>query len=111
MPKSKGRRKLRRTQTRPTQARPTQARVTQARVTQAAQHRAEERRKISYQRYRLRRIVGWSLVVLGVAVGASHWLTHIQVWDFASQGIEDLIAGYPMGAALGVGGAIVLSKA
>ncbi len=96
MPKSRGRGKSRRTQ---------------ARVTQGAQHRAEERRKISYQRYRLRRIVGWSLVVLGVSVGASHWLTHIQVWGFASQGVMDLIAGYPMGAALGVGGAIVLSKA
>ncbi len=87
------------------------SRRAQARVTQAAQHRAEERRKISYQRYRLRRIVGWSLVVLGVGVGISHWLTHLQVWDFASQGIEDLLAGYPMGAALAVGGAIVLSKA
>ena len=65
---------------------------------------------MSYQRYRLRRIVGWSLVVIGVGVAASHWLTH-QVWDFASQGIEDLLAGYPMGAALGLGGAIVLSKA
>jgi hypothetical protein len=49
-------------------------------------------------------------VVLGVSVGASHWLTHIQVWGFASQGVMDLIAGYPMSAALGVGGAIVLSK-
>lgn len=111
MPKSKGRRKSRRTQPRVTKPRVTQAQATQARVTQSAQHRAEERRKISYRRYRLRRIIGWSLVVLGVAVGASHWLTHLQVWDFASQGIEDLFAGYPMGAALGVGGAILLSKA
>lgn len=96
MPKSRGRGKSRRAHTR---------------VTQGAQHRADERRKISYQRFRLRRVVGWSLVVLGVAVGASHWLTHLQVWDFASQGIEDLLAGYPMGAALAVGGAILLSKA
>lgn len=87
------------------------SRRAQARVTQGAQHRAEERRRISYQRYRLRRIVGWSLVALGVGVASSHWLTHLQVWDFASQGIEDLLAGYPMGVALGVGGAIVLSKA
>ncbi len=87
------------------------SRRAQARATQGAQHRAEERRKISYRRYRFRRIVGWSLVVLGVGVVSSHWLTHLQVWDFASQGIEDLLAGYPMGAALGVGGAIVLSKA
>ncbi|MGI8616478.1 MAG: hypothetical protein ACR2L4_06830 [Actinomycetota bacterium] len=96
MPKSRDRGKRRRAQ---------------VRATQGAQHRAEERRKISYQRYRLRRIIGWSLVVLGVTIVASHWLTHLQVWDFASQGIEDLVAGYPMGVALGVGGAIVLSKA
>lgn len=101
MPKSRGR-KSRRT---------TQARVKKSRETQGAQHRAAERRSVSYGRYRFRRIAGWSLVVLGVAMGVTHWLTHIQVWDFASQGIEDLLAGYPMAAALGVGGAVVLSKA
>jgi hypothetical protein len=44
-------------------------------------------------------------------VGASHWLAHIQVWRFASQGVMDVVAGYPMAVALGVVGAIVLSKA
>jgi hypothetical protein len=101
MPKSRGRRK----------PRTTQSRFKQARETQGAQRRAEERRTVSYTRYRLGRIAGWSLVVLGVTVGVTHWLTHIEVWDFASQGIEDLLAGYPMAAVLGIGGAVVLTKA
>jgi hypothetical protein len=101
MPESRGRRK----------PRTTQSRVKQARETQGAQRRAEERRTVSYARYRFRRIAGWSLVVLGVTMGVTHWLTHIQVWDFASQGVEDLLAGYPMAAALGVGGAVFLTKA
>ena len=82
----------------------------QARETQAAQRRAEQRRRISYRELAFRRVAGWSLVGLGVTVGASHWLTHIQVWRFASQGVMDVVAGYPMAVVLGVGGAIVLSK-
>ena len=101
MPKSRGRRK----------PRSSQARMKRARETQGAQRRAEVRRTVSYGRYRFRRIAGWSLVVLGVTMGVTHWLTHIQVWDFASQGVEDLLAGYPMAALLGVGGAVVLSRA
>ncbi|MGH2635130.1 MAG: hypothetical protein ACRDHU_03170 [Actinomycetota bacterium] len=50
------------------------------------------------------------LVGLAIVVGVSHWLTHLGAWDFASQGIEDLVAGYPMAALLGIGGAIVLSR-
>lgn len=82
-----------------------------ARETQGAQRRAEERRKISYRAHASRRFAGWALVGLGIVVGASHWLAHIQVWQFASQGVMDVVAGYPMAVVLGVGGAIVLSKA
>jgi hypothetical protein len=81
-----------------------------ARATRAAQRRADERRRVSHRRSVFLRAAGWSLVGLGVVIGASHWLTHIQVWGFASQGVMDLVAGYPMAAALGVGGAVVLSK-
>lgn len=96
MPKSRSRKKSRRPQ---------------ARETQKAQVRAEERRKISHREYMFRRVSGWSLVGSGVAVGASHWLTHIQLWGgFGSQGLMDLVAGYPMALLLGVSGAIVLTK-
>jgi hypothetical protein len=92
-------------------ARRTHARARQARETQGAQRRAEDRRNVSLARYRFRRIAGWSLVGFGVTMGVAHWLTHIQVWDFADQGVEDLIAGYPMAGALGIVGAVILSKA
>lgn len=64
----------------------------------------------SHPAYRVRRTLGWALVGLAIVVGVSHWLTHLGAWDFASQGIEDLVTGYPMAALLGIGGAIVLSR-
>ena len=51
------------------------------------------------------------MVVLAVVVGVSHWLSHIGVWQFGSPGVMDLAAGYPLAAALGIGGSIVLTKA
>lgn len=83
-------------------------REARARQTQRDQERAS--RQLSPREQRARRTIGWVLVGLGVVIGVSHWLTHIGAWDFASQGIEDLIAGYPMAALLAIGGAIVLSR-
>jgi fatty acid desaturase len=85
-------------------------RETQARETRAAQERASQRKQISLRAYQLRRALGWGLVGLGVLVGVSHWLSHIGLWGFASQGLMDLVAGYPMAALLGVAGAIVLGR-
>lgn len=79
------------------------------RSTQAAQ-RSAKIRQISPRAYRRRRAFGWSLVSLAIVVGVSHRLTHGGVWDFARQGIEDLVAGYPMAALLGIGGVVVLSR-
>lgn len=76
---------------------------------QRDQERAASRRP-SPRAQRARRTIGWVLVGLGVVLAVSHWLTHIGAWDFASQGIEDLVAGYPMAALLAIGGAIVLSR-
>ena len=85
-------------------------REAQARETQAAQQRAKERKQITLRAYRFRRVTGWGLVGLGIVVGASHWLSHIGLWGFASQGAMDLVAGYPMAVLLGVAGAIILSR-
>lgn len=82
-----------------------------ARETQAAQQKASQRKQLTVAQYRLRRILGWSLVGLGVVVGVSHWLAHIQVWRFASPGVMDLVAGYPVAVILGIAGSIVLTKA
>ena len=84
--------------------------MARARETQATQQKARERKQITLRAYRFRRALGWSLVGLGVTVAVSHWLTHIQLWGFASQGIMDLVAGYPMAALLGISGAVVLSR-
>jgi hypothetical protein len=75
------------------------------------QQRGEERRRITVFQYRLRRSGGWGLVTVGIIVGVGHWLTHIGAWSFASQGVMDLFAGYPLAALLVVAGSIVLSRA
>ena len=81
-----------------------------ARQTQASQKEAEAKRQISLRAYRARRMAGWTFVALAVVVGVSHWLAHLGVWSFASLGVMDLVAGYPLALLLGVAGAIVLSK-
>jgi hypothetical protein len=84
-------------------------REARATETQHNQRRAAARR-LSPRAYSVRRTMGCGLVALGLIVGVSHWLTHIGAWDFARQGVEDLVAGYPMAALLGIVGAVVLSR-
>ncbi len=96
MPKSRGRRRVV---------------SAKARETQAAQQQAAHRKQLTLAQYHLRRFFGWSLVTLGVGVGVSHWLAHIQLWRFASSGVMDLVAGYPMAVILVISGSIVLTKA
>ncbi len=80
-----------------------------ARETQAAQ-RLAEKKKLTLAGYRRRRIFGWTLVSLAIVVGVTHWMEHLGFFSFASSGVEDLVAGYPMAVLLGVAGTIVLSK-
>ncbi|MDP9299567.1 MAG: hypothetical protein M3P43_01505 [Actinomycetota bacterium] len=80
-----------------------------ARETQAAQHVAEAR-KISPSAYRRRRILGWSLVTFAVVMAVQHYVHHLGAFTLISPGADDLFAGYPLAAALGVVGAIVLTK-
>lgn len=82
-----------------------------ARATRGQQQRAEERRQLTLRQYQVRRFGGWSLIGVGVAVGVSHWLAHLGLWRFASDGVMDLTAGYPTAVVLVVVGSIVLSKA
>ncbi len=81
---------------------------TRARRTQSTQKDAEKRRH-AMRSYRTRRVVGWSLVVVAVIVGVTHFLEHLGVFAFASPGVEDLVAGYPLAALLGVAGSIILT--
>jgi hypothetical protein len=81
-----------------------------ARETQTAQKKAASEHKLTPAAYMRRRIAGWSLVGLAVVVFSTHLLSHLGFYSFASSGIQDLVAGYPMAGLLGVAGAIVLSK-
>ncbi|CAN5685778.1 hypothetical protein BH18ACT17_BH18ACT17_02340 [soil metagenome] len=82
-----------------------------ARATRAQQQQAEERHQLTVRQYQIRRLGGWVLIGAGIAVGVSHWLSHLDLWRFASDGVMDLTAGYPTAALLVVIGSIVLSKA
>ncbi len=104
MPESRTRRK-----TRPVSRRRNKTRESRARETQSAQQQAEEK-KVSPEAYRRRRILGWTLVALGVIVGAQHLGHHLGFYTLISEGWDDLVAGYPLAFLLGIAGAIVLSK-
>lgn len=93
MPRSKKRRK---------------SRERQARETQSAQQSAEKK-KLTPEQYMRRRAFGWGLVALAIIVGITHWLAHLGVL-YEDTGLWDLTIGYPMAAALGVAGAIVLGE-
>jgi hypothetical protein len=74
-----------------------------------AQQQTGEAKKLTPQQYMRRRSFGWTLVALGVLVGVTHWLAHLGAL-YEDTGLYDLTIGYPMAGALGVAGAIVLSK-
>lgn len=84
------------------------SRERRARETQVAQQSAEKK-KITPAQYMRRRALGWGLVALAIMVGVSHWLAHLGVL-YEDNGLLDLMIGYPMAGALGVAGAIVLSR-
>jgi hypothetical protein len=93
MPSSKGRR----------------GKTRSARETQAAQREAEAK-KLTPAQYTRRRAIGWTLVGFGVVVGIQHFLSHLGLFTVISRGWDDLVLGYPLAGALGVAGAIVLSR-
>ena len=103
MPESKQRRK-----TRPPSRRRNKTAEARARATQAAQKEAEGK-KISPMAYRRRRFIGWGLVGLGIAIGIEHFLEHLGLFNLFPI-LGELGLGWPMAGALGVAGAIVLSK-
>lgn len=85
------------------------AQEARARETQVAQKKAESKPKLTPAAYMRRRVVGWSLVGLAVAVFSSHLMEHLGSFSIASPGIQGLLFGYPMAGLLAVAGAIVLS--
>ncbi len=58
-----------------------------------------------------RRIFGWSLAVVAMAVAVVHWTAHIGYRPIPlSMGAQDLLLGYPAAALLGVTAAIILGQ-
>ena len=104
MPESRTRRKRR-----PPTKRRDKRGDTRARETQAAQEEAA-RKHLTPEAYQRRRVFGWTLVILAVLVGVQHLASHMGFFTLISRGWDDLAAGYPLAALLGIGGAIVLSK-
>ncbi len=74
-----------------------------------AQQEKIEAKKLTPQQYMRHRSFGWTLVVLAVVVGMTHWMAHLGLL-YEDNGIFDLTIGYPMAGLLGIWGAIVLSK-
>ena len=105
MPESK-----KRTKNTPAPKRRDKTRDARARQTQAAQEKAANVKKLSTGAFMRRRILGWSLAALAVLVLASHLMEHVGFFSFASTGVEDLVAGYPMAFLLGIAAAVVLTK-
>lgn len=81
-----------------------------ARETQAAQEKAASVKKLSPRAYMRRRVLGWSLIALGILVLTTHLIEHLGFFSIASPGVEDLLAGYPMAAVLILAGVFTLSK-
>lgn len=80
-----------------------------ARETQASQQKSETR-QITLAQYRRRRVLGWTLVGLGIAVFVQHLISHLGFFTLISPGWDDLVAGYPLAGLLGIGGVILLTK-
>ena len=97
VPKSKGRQARRKKSS------------SRARRTQLDQYRAERSaRTRSYASYRRRRAAAWGLIGAGIVIGISHWFEHFGLIRIFSQGVEDLLLGYPMAALLTIFGLMLL---
>lgn len=84
------------------------ARDRRARATQAAQA-SVEKKTVTPTQYLVRRAAGWALVALAAIAGLTHWLAHIGLL-YEDNALWDLTIGYPTAGALGIAGAMVLSR-
>jgi hypothetical protein len=79
---------------------------------QRRQARARERamRTPAYRRDRRHLLLGWSIVAVGIAVGVAHMITHLgDLRYLPTEGMQDLLLGYPMAAILVLAGVLVIA--
>lgn len=73
---------------------------------------ARDRQRLVNRQLRVwtpRRLFGWTLAAIAVAVAVVHWTAHIGYRPIPlSMGAQDLLLGYPAAALLGVGAVMVL---
>lgn len=75
------------------------------------QRRQKPTRTPAYRRWVATRITGYTLVVLGLVVGATHVVTHLGYFGVLPVvGWQDLAMGYPMAGALFIAGVVVLGR-
>ena len=79
-----------------------------ARATQASQRNAAATR-VSRSKLRRRRALAWTLIAFGTGIALQHLIHHLGAFTLISNGWDDLVAGYPLAALLGIIGAILLS--
>ncbi|MEP6814390.1 MAG: hypothetical protein ABI873_02430 [Marmoricola sp.] len=80
---------------------------------QAAQERARVQREINRQlrTWTPGRIIAWALVGLGLVVGVNHMFMHLGgQWLPMSQGLQDVLVGYPTAGLLAVAGFVILGQ-
>ncbi|WP_405133054.1 hypothetical protein [Nocardia sp. NBC_01388] len=64
----------------------------------------------AYLRERRRRVAGWLLVAIGVAMATVHVLTHLGDWQLlSSPGRQDLVIGYPTALAIAFVGMLLIT--
>lgn len=100
MPKSRGRR-------RPAPSAPRQV-TTAALPGASGSAQVEQQRLQRLREWRRRRLLARSLMAAGVVVALAHLLEHFGLYTLYRSGVDDLVAGYPMGGLLFVIGAMKL---
>lgn len=67
--------------------------------------------EVAVRRYGRRRQLGWTLLVLGAVVAATHLLSHAEAVDLRmSAGWQDLLIGYPTAALFVIIAAVSLGQ-